>query len=91
MSARLRAPVREHRERRVSVEAVPECGPGASVVEAALSPYVHRTAAVRALTATRVLLILEGDFDRLVTHFLSVSREPGRATNRRKIDLRHAA
>lgn len=70
---------------------VAERGPGEYVGEIALLLSVPRTAAVRALTETKMLVLHKDDFDRLVTKYLYVSRELEQETSRRMIDLRRAA
>jgi len=70
--------------------AVFERGPGEYVGEIALLLDVPRTASVRALAETRLLVLHKDDFNRLVSEHLYVSRGLERETSRRMIDLRRA-
>jgi CRP-like cAMP-binding protein len=70
---------------------VAERGPGEYVGEIALLLEVPRTATIKALTRTQVLVLHKDDFDRLVTEHLYVSRGLERETSRRMKDLQRAA
>lgn len=70
---------------------IAERGPGEYVGEIALLLKTPRTATVRALMPTRMLTLHSGDFERLVTKHLYVSRGFEREASRRMIDLRRVA
>ena len=86
-SGRVQVSVAQDGEERV----IAERGPGEYVGEIALLLKVPRTATVRALIPTRMLILHKDDFDRLVVKHLYVNRGLERETSRRMIDLRRAA
>jgi putative peptide zinc metalloprotease protein len=70
--------------------AVVQRGPGEYVGEIALLLEVPRTASVRILEPTRLLVLQKGDFERLVSGHLFISRGLEQESSRRMIDLRRA-
>jgi putative peptide zinc metalloprotease protein len=85
-SGRVEVFVSENEEKRLVVER----GPGEYVGEIALLLRVPRTASVRTLEPTRLLVLQKSDFDRLVGEHLFVSRGLEQESSRRMIDLRRA-
>jgi putative peptide zinc metalloprotease protein len=67
-----------------------ERGPGEYVGEIALLLEVPRTASVRTLEPTSLLVLQETDFGRLLSEHLAVSRGLEQESSRRMIDLRRA-
>jgi CRP-like cAMP-binding protein len=70
--------------------AIVQRGPGEYVGEIALLLEVPRTASVRTLEPTSLLVLQKGDFDRLVGEHLFISRGLEQQSSRRMIDLRRA-
>jgi CRP-like cAMP-binding protein len=70
--------------------AVVQRGPGEYVGEIALLLEVPRTASVRTLEPTRLLVLQKRDFERLVGEHLFISRGLEQESSRRMIDLRRA-
>jgi CRP-like cAMP-binding protein len=71
-------------------QAVVQRGPGEYVGEIALLLEVPRTASVRTLEPTRLLVLQKRDFERLVGEHLFISRGLEQESSRRMIDLRRA-
>lgn len=70
---------------------IAERGPGEYVGEIALLLEMPRTASVRTLEPTFLLVLHKADFDHLVSEHLFISRGLEQETSRRMIDLRRAA
>jgi CRP-like cAMP-binding protein len=85
-SGRVEVFVSENGEERSVVER----GPGEYVGEIALLLAVPRTASVRTLEPTNLLVLRKRDFERLVSEHLFISRGLEQESSRRMIDLRRA-
>jgi putative peptide zinc metalloprotease protein len=84
---RVQVSLNQHGKERV----VTQRGPGEYVGEIALLLSVPRTATVKALAPTRMLVLDQGDFLRLSADHLCVSRGLELDSSRRVIDLRRVA
>jgi CRP-like cAMP-binding protein len=71
-------------------QAIVQRGPGEYVGEIALLLAVPRTASVRTLEPTNLLVLRKRDFERLVSEHLFISRGLEQESSRRMIDLRRA-